>query len=55
MSNFAREKRIDRCLILDILIGWAVEYCNDVMFYYFLSVAIVFSLKPACLTIYSSS
>ena len=23
-------------MILDILIGWAVEYCSDVVFYYFL-------------------
>ena len=34
--NFERGTRISSSLILNILIGWAVEYCGDVMFYYFL-------------------
>ena len=34
--NFARGTRINSSLILNILIGWAVEYCVDVVFYYFL-------------------
>ena len=29
--NFARGTRISSSLILNILIGWAVEYCGDVM------------------------
>ena len=33
--NFVRSTRISSSLILNILIGWAVEYF-DVMFYYFL-------------------
>ena len=42
--NFARGTRISNCLILDILIGWAVEYCGDVMFYYFLLAIILVAM-----------
>ena len=34
--NSARGTRISSSLILNILIGWAVEYYGDVMFYNFL-------------------
>ena len=36
ISNFACGTRINNSLILNILVGPAVEYCGDVMFYYFL-------------------
>ena len=34
--NLACGTRTNSSLILNLLIGWAVEYCGDVMFYYFL-------------------
>ena len=33
---FARGTQKSSILILNILISWAVGYCGDVMFYYFL-------------------
>ena len=34
--NLSRGTWINNSLILNILIGWAVEYCGDIMFYYLL-------------------
>ena len=34
--NFTRGTYISSSLILNILIGWAVEYCGDVILYCFL-------------------